>query len=298
MMIRLKTCYASALICVIALSAASIPQAQAQLVVQVKMSKGSYLINESVNATVYITNHAGRQLVLRDENGRPWLDFNITARGQTVPRAQRDGYGPVVIDAGKTVARKVSLSSSYALGGMGNYICQAYVNMPGQARNGFSSNRARFNIAKGRVLWSQRVGVPEAPDEIRQYELVTFSGNREGIELFAHVTSTNRGQEIATIPLGKIITFRKPTAALDGANNLHTLYQVGPNMFGHSCITPGGKRLSTSYHKRGASGNLRLMSFANGEVRVAGGILYDPVAEAEQRSKVRNISERPPFVYK
>lgn len=296
MMKHVKTSCASVLIYVIALTAATVPQARAQLVVQVKMSKESYLINESVNATVYITNHAGRQLVLRDENGRPWLNFNITSRGRAVPRVQRGGHGAVVIEAGKTVSRQVSLSSAYALGDMGNFICQAYINMPGQTRNGFSSNRARFNIAKGRVLWSQRVGLPEAPDEIRQYELITFSGNRT-IELFAHVTSVNRGREIATIPLGKIITYRKPTGALDGANNLHTLYQVGPNMFGHSCITPSGKRLSTTYHKRGASGNLRLMPFANGEVRVAGGVLYDPVAEAEQRRKIRNISERPPFVY-
>jgi hypothetical protein len=298
MMIRLKTCYATALIYVIALTAASIHQAQAQLVVQVKMSKESYLINESVNATIYITNNAGRQLVLRNENGRPWLDFNITSSGRGIPRVQPASHGPVVIASGKTVAREVSLSASYALGSMGSFVCQAYVNMPGQGRTGFISNRARFNVAGGRVLWSQRIGVPEAPDEIRQYELVTFSGNRGGIELFAHVTSANRGQEIATIPLGKIITFRKPTGALDGVNNLHTLYQVGPDLFGHSCITPGGKRLSTTYYKRGKSSNLRLMKFANGEVRVAGGIPYDPVAEAEQRRKVRGVSERPPFVYK
>jgi len=30
---------------------------------------------------------------------------------------------------------------------------------------------------------------------------------------------------------------------------------------------------------------------------VSGGIVYDPVAEEAQRKKVRNVSERPPFIY-
>ena len=136
----------------------------------------------------------------------------------------------------------------------------------------------------------------EAPDEIREYELLTFTGNR-AMELFAHVTSTNRGQEIATIPLGKIISFRKPTGTLDGANNLHALYQVKPDMFGHSCITPSGILKFTTFHKRGSSGDPRLMTFADGEVKIAGGVLFDPVADEEARKKVRNVSERPPFIY-
>ena len=168
--------------------------------------------------------------------------------------------------------------------------------MPGSARNGFASNRVHFNVTKGRVEWNQRVGVPEAPDEIREYELLTFTGNR-AMELFAHVTSTNRGQEIATIPLGKIISFRKPTGTLDAANNMHALYQVKPDLFGHSCITPSGVLKFTTFHKRGASGNPRLMTFADGSVKIAGGVLFDPVAEEEARKKVRNVSERPPFIY-
>ena len=168
--------------------------------------------------------------------------------------------------------------------------------MPGSSTDGFASNRAHFTVTKGRVEWSQRVGVPDAPDEIREYELLTFTGNR-AMELFAHVTSTNRGQEIATIPLGKIISFRKPTGTLDAANNLHALYQVKPDMFGHSCITPSGVLKFTTFHKRGSSGDPRLMIFADGEVRIAGGVLFDPVAEEEARKKVRNASERPPFIY-
>lgn len=273
-----------------------LPQASAQVAVQLKLNKSSYILNEAVTATVYITNHAGRQLTLRSENGRPWLHFHITGRGRVVPVARRIDYGAVVVPTGQTVARTVSLNMAYALGNIGNYICQAQVNMPGPTRNGFTSNRAQFSVAKGRAVWSQRIGIPDAPGEIRQYELLSFSGN-QAVELFANVSSTNRGYDIATIPLGRILTFRKPTGTLDGANNLHAIYQIKPNIFAHSCVTPSGKLKFTTYHKRGASGDPRLMTFANGEVRVAGGVLHDPKAEAENRKKIRNISERPPFVY-
>ena len=295
-MIRQSMKHAAALICAIVITIAALPQAKAQVIVRLELSKSSFIINEPVKAIIYITNHAGRELTLSNENGRPWLDFNISSRGRPVYPARRINYGAAIIPAGQTVARSVSLNVSYALEKMGSYTCQAYIKMPGSSTDGFASNRAHFTVTKGRVEWSQRVGVPDAPDEIREYELLTFTGNR-AMELFAHVTSTNRGQEIATIPLGKIISFRKPTGTLDAANNLHALYQVKPDMFGHSCITPSGVLKFTTFHKRGSSGDPRLMIFADGEVRIAGGVLFDPVAEEEARKKVRNASERPPFIY-
>ena len=296
MMIRQSMKHAAALICAIVITIAALPQAKAQVIVRLELSKSSFIINEPVKAIIYITNHAGRELTLSNENDRPWLDFNISSRGRPVYPARRINYGAAIIPAGQTVARSLSLNVSYALEKMGSYTCQAYIKMPGSSTDGFASNRAHFTVTKGRVEWSQRVGVPDAPDEIREYELLTFTGNR-AMELFAHVTSTNRGQEIATIPLGKIISFRKPTGTLDAANNLHALYQVKPDMFGHSCITPSGVLKFTTFHKRGSSGDPRLMIFADGEVRIAGGVLFDPVAEEEARKKVRNASERPPFIY-
>ena len=297
MIIPGKIHQATALLWIIIITMVTLPHAEAQVAVRLEMNKAGYLVNEPIVATVYITNHAGRELELKNENGRPWLDFNITSRGRGVPKAHRTDYGMVSIPTGQTVARKVTLNSSYAMSGMGNYVCQVYVNTPGPSRDSsFSSNRAHFTVSSGRVIWNQQVGIPEAPGEIREYELITFSGNRS-YELFAHVKSKNRGQEIATIPLGKIISFNKPTCMLDRANNMHTLYQLTPDMFGYSCITPSGIRKFTTYHKRGQAGIPRLVIFASGEVEIAGGVVYDPVAEEAERRRVRNASERPPFIY-
>lgn len=272
-------------------------QAHAQVAVNLKMSKSSYILNEPVTATVQITNHAGRQLVLRGNSSRPWLSFHLTSSGRTVPIARRINYKPVVIPAGQTVSRRININTTYSLGRMGNYTCTATVNMPGPTRSGFTSNRDHFTVTGGRTVWVQRAGIPKAPGEIREYKLITFSGNRS-LELFAQVSSANTGLHIATIPLGKVLTIRNPTGTLDSANNMHALFQVKPDVFTHATISPNGRLLSTNHHKRGVRGGNPRLYALNGAVVVAGAVPYDPKAEAEQRKKIRNISERPAFIYK
>ena len=271
--------------------------AYSQVVVSMKMNKSSYMVNEPITATIYIANHAGRELVLRGAGTRPWLNFNVTISGRTVPAARRVNYSAVVIPTGQTVSRTVSLSSSYAFGRMGNYTCSATVNMPGPTRNGFSSNRVHFTVTNGRTIWVQRAGIPSAPGEIREYKLISFSANRSN-ELYAQVKSANTGANIRTIPLGKIINFAKPTATLDGSNNMHALCQVKPNLFTHFCISAKGEVLSVDQHKRGRSGDPRLMAFGDGQVQVAGGVPYDAAQEAVKRNKIHSATERPSGVYK
>lgn len=273
------------------------PRSAAQVAVRLKMNKANYIVNEPVTATVYITNHAGRELVLRGNGTASWLNFHVTSSGRVVPSSRRMNYRSVVIPVGQTVSRTVSISASYGLGRMGNYTCTATVHMPGTTRNGFSSNRDQFTITNGRSSWVQRAGVPGAPGEIREYKLITFSGNR-ALELYAQVNSANTGTHIRTISLGSIMSFRKPLATLDGKNNMHALYQVKPNLYTHTCISPKGEVLSTEQHKRGRGGDPRLMSFGDGMVRVAGSIPFDAEAEAEVRKKIRGASERPSGVYR
>ena len=185
------------------LSLLACTQAYSQVMVHLKMNKANYILNEPVTATVTITNHAGRELVLRGDGSSSWLSFQLSANARVIPSARRMNYRPVVVPAGQTVARQVSLSSSFSLGRMGNYTLLAMVNMPGEGRNAYSSNRVHFTIANGRTAWVQRAGIPDAPGEIREYKLLTFTGNR-AMELFAQVNSANTGVNIRTIPLGKI----------------------------------------------------------------------------------------------
>ena len=203
----------------------------------------------------------------------------------------------MIIPSGETVSRTINLNTTYSIGRMGNYTCTATVNMPGPTRNGFTSNRTQFTVTTGRTIWVQRAGIPQAPGEIREYKLLTFSGNR-ALELYAQVSSANRNLHISTIPLGKVLMIRKPSATLDSKNNMHVLYQVQPNVFTHVTISPNGSVISSNHHRRGASGSNPRLYPLNGDVVVAGAVPYSPEAEAEQAKKIRNISERSPFIYR
>ena len=272
-------------------------QAHAQVSVYLKMDKKNYLLGEPVSATLTITNNAGRQITLKGDNINPWLNFQLSQSGRTVPPARKIAYKPTVIPVGQTVARKVVMTTSYALGTVGNYTASASINMPGATITGFTSNRSHFTITSGRNIWTQYAGLPSSPDQVREYRLVTFTGDN-GLDLYAQVLDKKSGRRIATIPMGKILTFKNPTATLDRANNMHALYQVKPDLFAHCCISPQGNVVSAQYHKRGKVGAPRLITFGDGNVRVGGTTPYDPMAEAAKKSRIRKLSDRPPFLYK
>lgn len=275
------------------------PELQAQVAVQMKMNKSSYILNEPVTATVYITNNTGANLTLRGTPNKPWLMFSVSSASRDMSPARRINYRPIMIPPGQTNSTTVSISSSYSLGLMGNYTCRANVVTSGNGNNFYSSNRCRFNITNGRPIWKKRVGVPGSPGKVREYKILSFSGNQTP-ELYAQVSSVNQGFErkIATVPLGKGINFGRIKAELDGANNLHTIYQTKPNMFTHLALSPYGKVISIEHHKRGATGDPRFVKFGDGSIRVAGSIPYNAEQEAQEVRKIRNISERPNFIYR
>ena len=272
-------------------------QATAQVSVHLQMNKKSYVVGEPITATLNITNRSGRRLVLSNNQVSSWLNFEISNSGRSIPPARKVNYKSAVIPAGQSIARSVNVSTAYAIGRFGNYTCSASVRLPGSTINGTSSNRVHFTVGKGRAVWRERAGLHKSPKQIREYGLVTFNGNG-GLELYAEVKSKNTGLSIATVPLGKVINFRNPTASIDRQSNMHALYQVKPDLFTHVKISPNGRILSSSHHKRGRLGAPRLTTFTSGEVVVAGSVPFDPKKAAADRRKIHPISERPPILFK
>ena len=153
-----------------------------------------------------------------------------------------------------------------------------------------------LNVTSARVLYSQQVGVPNS-NTTREYRLMTFNDGKKS-QLYVEVEDGRSGRVLRTFSLGEALTFRKPQATVDGANNLHILFLNSPSVYTHVRINPDGRKLGQDYFKRGATGDPRLMTFANGEVRTAGGVPHDPNRAAAVRSKVRRLSERPPYAYR
>jgi hypothetical protein len=125
---------------------------------------------------------------------------------------------------------------------------------------------------------------------------MNFTNSQKSL-LYAQVVDCKTGVSIQTLCLGEALLFRKPQAAVDRSQALHVLYLATPEFYVHARIDVNGKFLGRDLHKRGAGGDPRLMSFADGSVQVAGSIRYDAQAEAAARAKIRKISERPPYTY-
>lgn len=270
----------------------------AQIEVTAQMSKSDYVANEPVLVTITLTNRAGRDIFLHGDSRKSWLDFILkNERGRPLSTFQGSpGFKAVNVPAGRSVSRTVDLSKSYRVSTLGRYGGYATVLLPGDRERIYTSNRIHFNVTNARVLYSQTVGVPSA-NTTREYKLMTFSDGKKS-QLYVEVIDGRTGRAQRTFSLGESLTFRKPEATVDGANNMHILFLSSPTVYAHVRVNPEGSLLGRDFYKRGATGDPRLMTFANGEVRTAGGVPHDPQAEPARRGQVRRLSERPPFAFR
>lgn len=282
---------------IIALTVLSAGAALAQVQVEVRMAKSQFVAHEEVNAIVTITNRAGRDLVLQGRGNLNWLSFEVWD-SQGRPVSPRRG-GAIVqaarVPAGQSVSKKIDLNRLFPVTEPGRYRARAAVRLFEGNGGVFGSNTLGFNITQARALFTQRVGLA-GTQAVREYRVLTFSGNQK-TELYVQVEDVKTGRVLQTQPLGEALMFRKPNATVDGNNNLHLLYLVNPSTFARIRMSPEGRLLGRDFHKRGTTGTPRLVTFANGEVQVAGGIPYDPNARREAEGKIRRLSERPAVLF-
>ena len=273
---------------------------QAQVRVHLKMSKSQYVAHEPVEATITLTNHAGRDLLIHsDARGYrtvSWLDFSIrNARGKIMSPAKGINFKSVRIPAGQSVSKTIDLNAFYRVTEYGNYNLHAVVRMP-DGGGTFTSNRTGFTVTKARTLYSQRIGVPGTRN-VREYRLLVFNASQK-TSLYVQVQDPSTGRMLQTYRIGEALMFQKPQATVDGQNILHVLFLNSPTTFAHARVNPDGTYLGAKFFKRAATGQPGLQTFANGQVVVAGGVPFDPDAERRQRAQIRKLSERPRLTYR
>ncbi|NIP95476.1 MAG: hypothetical protein GWO24_19345, partial [Akkermansiaceae bacterium] len=165
---------------------------EAQVRVDLRLSKRSYVAHEPVLATVTITNHAGRELLIHNEGaGRrsmSWLDFSLrNARGTTLSPITSITFRSLRIPAGQSVSD------------LGNYSGHAVVRMPGGAGI-FNSNRVSFKVTKGHTIFAQRIGDP-ASRNVREFRVSTFNASQKS-SLYVHLVHIQTGRTLQAFKLG------------------------------------------------------------------------------------------------
>ncbi len=263
--------------------------AHGQIQVDLKFKRRQYIAYEPLIATVTITNLAGRDIELRDDNEQHWYGFEVTANeGRTLaPLRQRD-ESPLQIAAGTSVTRKIDLTPLFPISDLGVYHVRANV---------FFADLNKFFYARGKVvevtnarpIWRRTVGDPQSGG-VRTYSLMT---NRfpDHTSLYVRVEDQENSLVYATFSLGRLISFDEPHAEVDRENQLHILHCSAPRVWSYSVVGLDGRLLKhTTYSQTRSSPKLRRTP--EGAVAVSGGVLDVPVAPAAGRA-VPKLSDRP-----
>ncbi|CAN5582761.1 hypothetical protein BH18VER2_BH18VER2_01300 [soil metagenome] len=263
--------------------------AEGQIQVELKFKRLQYIAYEPVIATVTITNLAGREIELRDDNEQHWYGFEVTAKeGRTLaPILQRD-EPPLKIAAGTSVTRKINLTPLFPITDLGVYHVRANVFFA-DLNNCFYARAKFFEVTTARPIWRRTVGDP-ANGGVRTYSLMT---NRfpDHTSLYVRVEDQENSLVYATFSLGRLISFDEPHAEIDRDNQLHVLQCSAPRIWSYSVVGLDGRLLKHTTYSQTRS-TPRLRRTPEGTVAVSGGTQDVPVPPAAQRV-VPKLSDRP-----
>ncbi len=267
----------------------------AQIATSISINKREFIAGESVIAEVIVTNHTGQELTLAGSTAQPWLTFVVTNnQGNPVSILKPNTFGAMKIRAGESLAKRVDLTEYFLLNTQGNFAVFASITDPQNRFSSATTNRLLFNLIPGRTYWSQKVGISDNKrvTETREMKILTFS-NGEKNQIYAQVADGASGVPLRTFLLGDMLTLRKPMVSLDGQRHMHVMFLSTPAMWVHCEIDADGKMVKRDIHQSPAKGDPVMMAYGDGSVRVVNSILYDPVAVAKERAKIRKISDRP-----
>ena len=267
--------------------------AQAQIQVELKFKRLQYIAYEPVLATVTITNLAGRDIELRDDNGQHWFGFEVTANDDRILAPLRQASEPPLkIAAGTSVTRKIDLTPLFPVSDLGVYHVRPHVFFADLSKFFYGQAKV-FEVTSARPIWQRTVGAPTADggEGVRTFSLMT---NRfpDHTSLYVRVEDKSRGVVYATYSLGRVISFDEPRAEIDKSNQLHVLQCSAPRVWSYSIVGLDGRLLKhVSYSQTRSMPHLR--RGVDGRVAVAGGMLDVPVAPGAPTKAVPKLSDRP-----
>jgi hypothetical protein len=277
-------CLACAALFLVALSA------QAQIQVDLKFKRLQYIAYEPVIATVTITNLAGRDIVLRDDNDQHWYGFEVTANeGRTLAPLQQSAEAPLKIAAGTSVTRKINLTPLFPINDLGVYHVRANVFFA-DLNKFFYAPAKVFEVTTARPIWQRTVGDP-GNGGVRTFSLMT---NRfpDHTSLYVRVEDKENSLVYATFSLGRVISFDEPHAEVDRQNQLHVLQCSAPRVWSYSVVGLDGRLLKRATYSQTRS-SPHLSRAANGSVAVSGGMLDVAAAPPAAVRTVPKLSDRP-----
>lgn len=260
----------------LALAAAWLYQAGAQVTVEVTLPQEQFLPGEAIIAAVHITNRSGQKLHLGAE--KDWLSFSVESRGDFVVARLGDipVSGEFDLDSAKVATRRVDLAPYFALTQPARYSATATVKIPAWDRE-INSSPKNFDIIHGASLWEQEFGVPaatgdtNATPEVRKYILQQANYLKGQLRLYLRLTDASEDKSFRVFPIGQMVSFSRPEGQVDHSSNLHVLYANGPHSYSYTVFNPDGDLVVRETFDYTTS-RPRLHVDQEGKISVAGGV--------------------------
>ena len=270
---------------------------RAQIQVDLKLSRTSYIMYEPLIATVTVTNNAGRDITLADEDGKQWFNVEVNHLGGMMipPYAPDYKLHPLTVPAGQSLQRKIDLTPLFPIREQGTHRARANIYFADLDRY-FYSNFVTFDLTDGKLLWRQDVGVPGSSDDIRQVSLLTHQ-LVDRLLLYARVRNEAGTEVYTTQSLGRLIlTGHEPQELFDRNNTLHVMHEAIPGTYFYTQISINGERLDQKVYVRAGTSRPMLVKNPSGEVSVRGGQVQAAPAEGTGpagRDAGPKLSDRP-----
>ncbi|MCS1411773.1 MAG: hypothetical protein M2R45_04975 [Verrucomicrobia subdivision 3 bacterium] len=215
---------------------------QGQVTVKVDFEKDFYIADETMLASVRITNFSGRSLTFGKDNH--WLMFSVEKSNGFL--ADQDGNPSVIgefeIPNASRGIRRVNLAPYYKMSDPGRYQVTATVFCQ-ELKEVLKSPPTEVNIIRATTLWQKEFGVTSGDDthyEVRNYALIRALNNNQ-LELYVRVARRDDSKVFGTFPVGNLVSFGAPEVQVDRLSRLHLLQQYRARSFRYLVVTPDGE---------------------------------------------------------
>ncbi len=267
--------------------------AHAQLDVTLEMKRNIFIRGEPVDATVIVRNLAGKDVMLRDTDGKQWFGFEIMRSSDTPVAPLHADYTnePQVVLSGGSIRRTVDLLHLYPVNEYGTYTVRAAIYFPETGKY-FMSRPVKVDISEGRKIWSQTVGVPASKDRAGEYHsmtLLAFQQTKDNT-LYVRVEDDATKVIFGTYPLGRVLSGTTPGHEFDGNNTLHVFHMVGPGQYYLSKIGVNGEWLGQTVWQS-PKGRAAVRKKEDGRMVVVGASRSSE--KAEPGPEIPRLSDRP-----
>ncbi len=249
--------------------------AAAQVTLEVEPEQDQFLQGESLLVKARITNFSGRDLRVGTEEN--WLTFSIESRDGLVVSKKGEAEVPGNFDlpSSKKATVQTDLGPWFSLSQPGRYAIVATARIAGWDRE-LVSKPSTFYLIEGAKLWEREIGLPQAAGgtgapQVRKYVLQQANYTKGQLRLYLRVVDGSGTKTLRVVQVGPMVSFARPEPQLDRLNQLHLIYQYGPQAFSYSVFNPDGELVARQIYDY-INTRPRLMADGEGNISVTGGV--------------------------